>query len=115
MTTDDNDKIRGAILARIFSAAAQPTEADQVRAMDKTIREMAQDRYTNPQRLVPEARMQREGVKPVGATPVKTWGWAPEKKIESPSAKGSPTDQIIGGLADKFLGAATPGKPDENK
>jgi hypothetical protein len=102
-------------LTRIFAKASQPTEADQARALDMTIRAMAKDRYTNPQRLVPEAQMQREGVKPAGATPVKTFGWADEKKIESPSAKGSQVDSVIGGLCDQALGAATPGKADANK
>lgn len=38
-------------LTRMFAGSAQATEADQLRAMDATIRAMARDRYTNPQQL----------------------------------------------------------------
>jgi hypothetical protein len=42
-------------------------------------------------------------------------GFIEPKPLESPSAKGSQVNDVIAGLADKFLGPATPGKPDENK
>jgi hypothetical protein len=111
----ENDAIRGAALARMFSKWAQPTDADRARALELTLRQIREDRYTNPQALTPEAVMKKENVQTAGATPVKTFGWADERKITSPSAKGSQVDNAIGGLADKFLGPATPGKPNANK
>jgi hypothetical protein len=102
--SDKSDEIAGAVLARIFSAAAQPTEADHARALDMTIRAMARDRYTNPNRLIPEAQMQRENVKPAGAPMAAERGWAAERPLPVHSAKGSREEALIDGLARKFVG-----------
>jgi hypothetical protein len=84
--------------------------------MDMTIRAMAHDSY-NPNRLnAPQAvRVANAPQVTTAGKPGRGTGWQEPAKLESPSAKGSQVDNIIGGLADKFLGPATPGKPEENK
>jgi hypothetical protein len=111
MTDNENDAIRGEALARMFSKWAQPTELDRARALDMTIRAMAQDRYTNPQALIPPAQMQRENVKPVGAGEVVTAGekrnrsgWAEERPLPIHSAKGSREEALIDAMTQKFAG-----------
>ena len=111
-----NDEIRGAVLARIFSAAAQPSELDRLRALDMTLREMARDRYTNPQQL-----QAPDNTKVANAPQVVTAGsgrgWQEEKPLAAP-----PGQDAIERLVNAALphGAGSPlrkGKPkaDENK
>ena len=104
-----NDEIRGAILARIFSAAAQPTEADRAKALEMTLKAMREDPYSNPQQLQSETQMQRENVRPAGAEPVKTFGWAEERPLPIHSAKGSREEALIDAMVEKFVGG--PNKP----
>jgi hypothetical protein len=110
MSNDENDKIRGEALARMFSKWAQPTPEDHARALDMTIRAAARDAY-NPNRLVPAAQMQRENVKPVGAGEVVTAGekrnrsgWQEERPLPIHSAKGSNEEALIDALVQKFAG-----------
>ena len=96
-----NDEIRGAILTRIFSAAAQPTEADKAKAMDMTIRAIAHDNY-NPQQLrAPETAT------PVGAPVVKTFGegrgFIEDKPYGPVVTPGSMEDRVMSALIDQAL------------
>lgn len=95
-------------LTRMFSAAAQPSVLDQLRALEMTLREMARDPYTNPQRLIPEKQMQREGVKPTGAGEVVTAGetkrgsgWQEEKPLGPVVKPGSMAERVMSDLIDQ--------------
>ena len=95
-------------LTRMFAAAAQPTEADQARALEMTLRAMRQDRWTNPQQLHSETQMQRENVKPTGAGEVVTAGetkrgsgWQEEKPLGPVVKPGSTAERVMSNLIDQ--------------
>jgi hypothetical protein len=93
-------------LTRMFAGSAQATEADQLRAMDATIRTMARDRYTNPQQLrAPDNTKVANAPEVVTAGEGKRGkGWQEEKSLRIHSAKGSSEEALIDRLAEKFVG-----------
>jgi hypothetical protein len=86
-------------MARIFSKAAQPTEADHARALDMTIRAMARDQY-NPNALNPPQTV-RVANAPIVQTVGEGRGFIELKPLESPSAKGSTVDRVIAGMCEE--------------
>src|SRR5262245_46213986 len=94
--------------AAVVQLTAQEIQAGIARTMGEVVRSAS-----NPQRLIPEAQMQRENVKPTNAPAVQTFGWANEKKLESPIPKGSFIEGVVGGMIDRALGPAVPKKRED--
>jgi hypothetical protein len=94
----------------------EPTEAEIARALERTLREMRGDRYTNPQQLRAPERTQVANAPRVvdGDEPKRGSSFQEPAKLESPMPKGSFVEGVVGGMIDNALGPAVPGKREES-
>jgi hypothetical protein len=104
MSNDENDEIRGAALARMFSKWAQPTPEDHAKAMDMSIRAMARDAY-NPNRLnAPQTVRVANAPVVVGMDePKRGSGWQEEKPLEPVVKPGSMEERVMSQMIDQAL------------
>lgn len=95
-------------------AAARPlTEAEIQLGINQSMREEIRRPY-NPNALNPPATVRVANAPEVvtAGEEKRGTGWADPKPLARPSAY---EERLLSGIADKFLGAATPNKPGENK
>jgi hypothetical protein len=89
-------------LARMFAGSAQATEADQLRAIDQTIREISRDTYN------PNALRRPDNVKVANAPIVTTAGergsgWQEEKPLGPVVKPGSMEERVMSQMIDAAL------------
>jgi hypothetical protein len=92
------------------AAARQPTEQEIQAGILKTMSEVVARPY-NPNALRAPENVKVANAPVTAGEPGRGSGWQKERAIESPMPKGSFVEGVIGGMIDRALGPAAPGKP----